>query len=834
MTAATAQRRRKVAPAAPTAIIPVGPPMQRINAFFSQQGWQPLAFQREVWQAYSEGDSGLLYVPTGSGKTYAAFFGPLSQLLADPPDPKTDGLRIIYITPLRALSRDVEKAISKPCVDLGLNLRIETRTGDTKASQRLRQKKLLPHILITTPESFALLLSYPEARAHFAGLKSIIIDEWHELAGAKRGILLELGLARVRALAPGVQTWALSATLANPAWAAEVAVGTGESARVIKAAINRPVNLRSLLPDAVDAFPWAGHLGLAMRDKLVADLNINQSTLIFTNTRYQAEKWYQEILTARPEWAGLMAMHHGSLDIKTRDFVETSIKSGAMRLVVCTSSLDLGVDFPQVERVYQIGSPKGIARIVQRAGRASHRAGEPCAITCVPTHALELIEFAATRQAILGGEVEARPSLQKPYDVLAQHLVSCAAGDGFIPAELFVEVQKAHSYQHLTWQEFNWVLELVAHGGANLHAYSDYHKIAQDEAGVYRITSPRLSHIHRMNIGTINSDAQLQVKFLRGKALGFIEEGFVSRLKRGDRFVFAGRTLELFRIEDDVALVKLSAKKSTAITKWPGSRLPISESLSEAIREVLAASEHEQHQLPELAAIATILQNQARLSAVPEAHQLLIETCKTREGYHLFLYPFEGRLVHEGLAPLLAYRFAQWQKASFALTVNDYGLELVCKEPFPYAVALAQQPFTTENLAEDILASLNVSNMAKRQFRDIARICGLVNQNYPGRRHLARQLQASASLIFDVFKRYEPENLLLKQSEREALDQFFEQSRLQRTLQRLQTAQWLIRPVAHPTPFGFPLLTERVASHLSNESIAERVAKLIHQWSAPT
>jgi ATP-dependent helicase Lhr and Lhr-like helicase len=832
MTAAT-QKRKKVAPAMPASLIPAGPPQQRIDAWFAQQAWQPLHFQQDAWQAYREGASGLLYVPTGSGKTYAALFGPLAQLLEHPPDPKTDGLRIVYITPLRALSRDVEKALSKPCADLGLNLRIETRTGDTKASLRLRQKKLLPQILITTPESFALLLSYPQAQEQFAGLNCIIIDEWHELAGAKRGILLELALARVRAFAPGVQTWALSATLANPSWAAQVAVGTGAPWRVIKAAINRPVSLHSLLPDAVDAFPWAGHLGMAMRDKLVADLDINRSTLIFTNTRYQAEKWYQEILAARPDWAGLMAMHHGSLDMKTRDFVETSIKSGAMKLVVCTSSLDLGVDFPQVERVYQIGSPKGIARVMQRAGRASHRAGEPCAITCVPTHALELIEFAATRQAILSGAVEPRPSLKKPYDVLAQHLISCAAGDGFEPRQLFAEIQTAHSYQTLTWQEFNWVLQLVEHGGANLHAYSDYYKIAQDEAGLYRITSPRLSHIHRMNIGTINSDAQLQVKFLRGKALGFIEEGFVSRLKRGDRFVFAGRTLELFRIEDDVALVKLSAKKSTAITKWPGSRLPISESLSEAIREVLAVSAQGQ-QIPELAAIATILQAQAALSAVPKPHQLLIETCKTREGYHLFLYPFEGRLVHEGLAPLLAYRFAQWQKASFALTVNDYGLELVCKDPFPYAQALDQQPFSTHNLTADILASLNVSTMAKRQFRDIARVSGLVNQNYPGRRHLARQLQASASLIFDVFQRYEPENLLLKQSEREALDQFFEQSRLQRTLQRLADSQWLLCPVAHPTPFGFPLLTERVASHLSNESIAERVAKLIHQWSAPS
>lgn len=802
----------------------------KIDAWFAQQGWQATEFQRAAWQAYQQGKSGLIYVPTGSGKTYAAVFAAIAELLQNPPHPKDDGLHLLYITPLRALSRDVEKSISKPCADLGLNIRIETRTGDTKSSLRRKQQQRLPHILITTPESFALLLSYPGAREQFQQTRSVIIDEWHELAGGKRGILLELGLARLRQIAPTVRTWALSATIADPQAAARLAVGEGNNAAIIKADIKRPVFVRSLLPEQVDAFPWAGHLGLSMRDKLVTDLDIEHSTLIFTNTRYQAEKWFQEILDARPQWAGLIALHHGSLDIKVREFVESGIKSGALKLVVCTSSLDLGVDFPQVERVYQIGSPKGIARTMQRAGRARHRLGEPCEITCVPTHALELLEFAATRSAVIKGEVEKRPFLHKPFDVLAQHLVSCATGDGFVAEELFAEVKTAYSYRDLTWQEFLWVLALVEHGGANLQAYSEYHKIAQDEGGAFRIVSPRLGHVHRMNIGTIHSDAQLQVKFLRGKTLGMIEEGFISRLQKGDRFVFAGRTLELFRVEDAQVLVRLSEKSSRAITKWPGSRLPISESLSAEIRALLSNRDL-WRESEELAAIEVILQRQAELSAVPAAHQLLAEICRTREGHHLFLYPFEGRLVHEGLAPLLAYRFARVQKASFSLTVNDYGMEFLCREEFPYQEVLTADIFSPDNLAEDTLASLNISNMAKRQFRDIARITGLINQNYPGRRNLARQLQASASLLFDVFQRYEPDNLLLRQAEREALDQFFEASRLQRTLQRLSDAEILIKPLVHPSPFGFPLLTERVSSHLSNESIADRVAKLIKQWS---
>lgn len=805
---------------------------QRIDTWFAQQGWQATEFQRAAWQAYQKGQSGLIYVPTGSGKTYAAVFAALAELLQNPPHPKDDGLHLLYITPLRALSRDVEKSIRKPCDDLGLNIRIETRTGDTKASLRRKQQQRLPHILITTPESFALLLSYPGAQEQFRQTRCAVMDEWHELAGSKRGILLELGLARLRKIAPAVRTWALSATLADPQTAASLAVGEGNCAAIVKADIARPVFLHSLMPEKVDVFPWAGHLGLSMRDKLVADLDIKRSTLIFTNTRYQAEKWFQEILDARPEWAGLIALHHGSLDMRVREFVEADIKSGALKLVVCTSSLDLGVDFPQVERVYQIGSPKGIARTVQRAGRARHRLGEPCEITCVPTHALELLEFAATRSAVEKGEVEKRPFLQKPFDVLAQHLVSCATGDGFTPEELFAEVQTAHSFCDLTSQEFLWVLALVEHGGENLHAYSEYHKISLDEEGRYRIASARLGHVHRMNIGTIQSDAQLEVKFLRGKTLGMIEEGFISRLQKGDRFVFAGRTLELFRMEEARVLVRLSEKSSRAITKWPGSRMPISESLSAEIRTLLS-DRNLWHESAELAAIEVILQRQAELSAVPAADQLLAEICRTREGHHLFLYPFEGRLVHEGLAPLLAYRFAQVQKASFSLTVNDYGMEFLCREAFPFEEILKTGIFSTENLAEDTIASLNISNMAKRQFRDIARITGLVNQNYPGRRNLTRQLQASASLLFDLFQRYEPDNLLLRQAEREALDQFFEASRLQRTLQRLSSAQILLRQLPHPTPFGFPLLTERVSSHLTNESIADRVAKLIKQWSDP-
>jgi len=815
-------------------------PLQRINQWFTQRGWQPWAYQRQAWQAYKRGASGLIHVPTGAGKSYAAVMGPLMAMMAaarksgrKSPKQKT-GVQLLLITPLRSLSRDTEKAIRQPIDDLGLGFTVECRTGDTKQSVRRRQRNQLPEILITTPESFALLLSYANAAELFASLHTIVVDEWHELMGSKRGLMLELNISRVRQIKPQqhLQIWGLSATLADPTLAAEHIVGchpaTGTAA-VINANIKRPIEMHSLLPNKVDSFPWAGHLGLTMLPALVAALDINRSTLVFTNTRAQAERWYQEILARKPEWAGLVALHHGSMDEANRRFVEDALKDGVIKLVVCTSSLDLGVDFPQVEQVVQIGSPKGIARLIQRAGRARHRSGETCEITCVPTNALQLIEFAAVRHAIANKRIEQRPAHKNAYDVLAQHMVTCAAGGGFNADDLYRSVITAKSYATLTREQFDWVLQLVESGGANLKAYPEYHKI-EVEGDEYHTRSQRIEQLHRMNIGTISSDAQIAVRFAKGKKLGYLEEGFIAKLKRGDRFIFAGRTLELFRVEDDVALVKLSKAKPNVVAKWSGSRLPISESLGAAMREVITLEQQGCDSSSELAALQPIFDAQRSLSSIPTAGQLLVELCHTREGYHCFLFPFEGRIVHEGLAPLLSLRLSRLQAGSFSLSVDDYGIEILSKAPYEFDSLFTSALFSTDNLLADILESINLSSLAKRQFRDIARIAGLVMQNFPGKRHSARQLQTSASLLYEVFQRYDPNNLLLTQAHNETLDTFYELARMQRCLQRLAQQQLVLNKVPRPTPFAFPVLAERVSSTVSNESLAEQLQKMIGRW----
>ncbi|MEL6247150.1 MAG: DEAD/DEAH box helicase, partial [Cyanobacteria bacterium J06627_15] len=397
-----------------------------IENWFQKQGWQPLAFQREAWEAYLAGHSGLIQVPTGSGKTYASVMGPIAQMLAAP----QTGLQLLYITPLRALSRDIQKSILRPIEEMDWPISVESRTGDTKSSQKTRQIKKMPNVLITTPESLAVLLSYKDAQRRFGGLRAVILDEWHELMSTKRGSQTELCLSQLRVLQPALQTWAVSATLGNLPEAAQTAVGVGTEPVIVQSNLKRETVIQSILPASVDTFPWAGHLGLRMFEALVAALDIEKSTLIFTNTRNQSERWYQAISFAVPEHVDKIALHHGSIDFDTRQAIEAGLNAGEIKWVVCTSSLDLGVDFQPVERVVQIGSAKNLARLLQRAGRSAHIPEGTSEVFFLPTNALELLELAAFRRGIDAGAIESRHPQQKPFDVLAQHLVTLACGDG--------------------------------------------------------------------------------------------------------------------------------------------------------------------------------------------------------------------------------------------------------------------------------------------------------------------------------------------------------------------------------------------------------------------
>ena len=537
-----------------------------LDPWFASLGWTPRPFQRQTWDAYAAGESGLIHVPTGAGKTYAAYGGPLADLIAEArSEGKVAGPRVLYVTPLRAVSRDIAKAMRAPLADLGLldeAVTVETRTGDTSTAVRARQKQRLPNVLITTPESLTLLLTRPETAKGFAGLRAVIVDEWHELLASKRGTQTELALARLRRLAPAVRTWALSATLRNLDEAAAAAVGGQDTPTVISAEIERPVIIESVLPAEGDPFPWAGHLGLAQLPGVLDAIETDDqgqpvhSTLIFVNTRSQAERWHHALHAAKPDWARVLALHHGSIDRAERERVEQGLKEGTIKLVVATSSLDLGVDFAPVECVMQIGSPKGIARLMQRAGRASHRPGAPCRIVCVPTHALEMVEVAAVRRAIEAGQIEPRSGESKPLDVLAQHMVSMALGGGFDPDELYAEVVTTRAYRDLTRDEFDWALDLVTRGGETLKAYPEYRKVLPNDEGKLSVPDRRVAQLHRLNVGTITGDATMDLRFLNGKRIGSIEENFINNLREGQKFVFAGRTLAFRFTKDLTAYVR--------------------------------------------------------------------------------------------------------------------------------------------------------------------------------------------------------------------------------------------------------------------------------------
>jgi ATP-dependent Lhr-like helicase len=783
------------------------------------------------------GRSGLIQVPTGSGKTYAAVMGPIAELIPRP----TEGLYLLYITPLRALSRDIEQAIKTPIEAMGWGITVESRTGDTSSSQKARQIKQMPHILITTPESLAVMLSYKDNAKRFGTLQAVILDEWHELMSSKRGTQVELCLAFLRALRPQLRTWAISATLGNLEEAAQTAVGLGTEPVIIRANLKRDTVIKSIRPESVDTFPWAGHLGLRMFETLVEALDIDKSTLIFTNTRNQAERWYQALSFALPEQADRIALHHGSIDVKEREAIEAGVKSGDIKWVVCTSSLDLGVDFQPVERVVQIGSAKNLARLLQRAGRSAHVPEGTSEVFFLPTNALELLEISAFRRGLATGDMETRRPQHKPYDVLVQHLVTLACGDGFEPQTTLASLQQTVAYTDLTEVEYQWVLDFIEQGGQCLQAYPRYKKVAWED-GRYRIGDAKLARIHRMGIGTITSNTPVRIVYTNRREIGTVEESFVSRLKKGDVFFFAGRQLEYFQMKDMVLYVKGTTRKSTVTPTWGGGQLAISDTLSHHLRqevegvrvglEVKRQREGGKEASPneEIECIAPILEAQQRLSTLPSADELLVESCKTREGQHLYVFPFEGRFVHEGLGFLWGYRFARQKTATFTISVNDYGFEILGPKGYPYVDLFSSDFFSLENLEDDIRASLNISELTQRKFRGVAQVAGLVFKGYPGSRKTSSQLQVSTSLLYDVFTKYEPDNLLLKQAEREVLQDQLETHRLAKTLSRLDQRSVVWKETKRPSPLAFPLLVERLNSRMSNETLMERIQRMKELW----
>ncbi len=816
---------------------------RRIVDWFRNQGWSPFRFQRQAWNAWLEGKSGLIHATTGTGKTYAAWMGPLIEALAQQqshPQSERAGrprrrqqmepLHVLWITPLRALAADTAQALTAPLRDLDIPWSVETRTSDTPASVRTRQRTRLPTVLVTTPESLSVMLSHPDAAEHFNSLRAIVVDEWHELLSTKRGVQAELVLARLRAWQPDLRIWGLSATLGNLDQAMETLLARPvRSGTLIEGRQQKPIRIRSLIPATIERFPWAGHMGLRLVDDVATRIDSAGTALVFTNTRSQTESWYQALLKTHPEWAGRIALHHGSIAPDTRRWVEDQLQHGRLKCVVCTSSLDLGVDFSPVDRVIQIGSPKGVARLMQRAGRSGHAPGPTSHMTCVPTHAPELVEFAAVQDAIAAGHLESRPPGTQCVDVLCQHALTLDCGSGFRADELLNELRSTAAYRSLHPDDWDWVLDYITRGGEALRAYPDYRK-AQQIGDIYRLPDPRLARQHRLSIGTIVSEGALTVQYLKGPQLGTIEESFLAKLKPGDVFIFAGRLLELVQISDSRVWVRRARQAGSGrFPRWMGGRMPLSTQLANAVRARLDAAARGQFDGPEMTAVRPLLELQRSVSRIPRTGELLIEQTTSREGWHTYVYPFAGRLVHEGLAALFAWRISRLTPITFSISVNDYGFELLSPVRPPLQQALTKRLLESDSLRDDISHCVNSVEMGRRQFREIAHIAGLVFPGYPGSRKSARQLQASTNLLYDVFSNYDPDNLLLAQARREVLERQFELTRLRSTLDELSRCRVMFTPTERFTPLAFPLLVDRLRERLSSERLADRVRRLQQQ-----
>lgn len=801
--------------------------------WFKNQGWKSFPFQKETWTAFLQGKNGLLNAPTGSGKTYALWIPIVLDYIKNNPDYATkhkSGLKAIWITPLRALSVEIKQAAERVVNDLGAPMTVGIRSGDTTSAERAKQKGKMPDLLITTPESLQLLLASKGYDKTFKDCRAIVIDEWHELLGTKRGVQMELALSRLKTIAPKMRIWGISATIGNLQQAKEVLLGIGseayENSVLIRANIDKKIKVLSIIPEKMEAYPWRGHMGLHLIDEAAAIVKKSKTTLIFTNVRSACEIWFQRLLEKYPEFAGEMAMHHGSINRETRLWVEEAIRNEELKVVVCTSSLDLGVDFAPVESIIQVGGPKGVARFMQRAGRSGHQPGKESVIHFLATHAMELIEASALKKAVAEEVVEDRIPYLNSWDVLVQYLNTLAVSDGFFPDQIFKEVKATFCYQAITEENWNWILNFITKGSQSLQAYDEYKKVDIEANGLFKINSRLIAMHHRMQIGTIVGDATLQVKFLSGGYLGSIEEWFISKMKPGDAFTFGGKKLELYRVKNMQVLVKKAdPSKKSRLVSWMGGRMAFSAQMSEMLRQELYTANSDSL-TSELKALAPMFKRQRKESIVPSANEFLIETFKTREGFHAIFYPFEGRFVHEALASLLAFRISLLTPISFSLAYNDYGFELLSDQEIDMQSVIDNNLFSTEYVHSDLQRSLNATEMARRKFRDIAVIAGLVFTGFPGKMIKTKHLQSGSQLIFEVFRDFEPDNLLFQQAYRETFEHQLEEGRLIQSLERIEKQQIIWRKCEKPTPFSFPIITDRLREKLSSETLAERIKKM--------
>lgn len=786
--------------------------------------WTPSPFQQKVWDSYRSGYSGLINAPTGSGKTYSILLPVIEEYAHE----ETPGLQMIWVTPIRALAKEILQASDKASSGMQANWRAAIRTGDTSSTERDKLWKSPPQLLITTPESLHVLLTKKAYSKYFSNVRCIVFDEWHEMIGSKRGVQVELFLSKLKHLNTKVRIWGISATIGNMKESMDILLGypAPEKSLLVKAEIEKDIKVHTILPDEIERFPWAGHLGLSMVDEVINIIMQSKTVLIFTNTRAQSEIWYQRLLEAMPDLAGQMAMHHGSISREVRSWVEDALYTGDIKVVVCTSSLDLGVDFRPVDTIIQIGSPKGVARFVQRAGRSGHQPGASSHIYFIPTNSLEIIEAAGIKQAIEHGVVESRLPYIRSFDVLIQYLMTLAVSDGFKEDELYLEIKSTYSYNSITRDEWMGVLDFLLHGSKPLKAYDEYQRVGIDAHGYYRVLNKSIALKHKLSIGTISSATMMKVRYKRGKTLGNIEEYFISMLEPGDAFWFAGRALEVVRINNMDVIVQDSKKKKAKIASYLGGRVPLSSEVSQIVIQLIDAYHTDQPISLEMQKIKPLLDTQQERSMVPRSNELLVEYFQSDEGYHLLMYPFEGRSVHEGLAALIAKRISKLLPITFTIAMNDYGFELLSDQEIDVEAVLNKDLFNTKHLASDILASINSVELARRRFRDIAKISGLIFQGYPGKKKKERHLQSSAQLLFDVFRDYDPDNLLYMQTYEEVMTFQLEEARMRQALDRILKQKFIIKRPNKYTPFAFPLMVDRLRERMSSERLQDRILKM--------
>ncbi|MBK8345300.1 MAG: ligase-associated DNA damage response DEXH box helicase [Bacteroidetes bacterium] len=805
-----------------------------IQAWYAGKNWKVYPFQQDLAQAYFEGYQGILNAPTGSGKTYAMWIPVLAGFMSglhkgiDKP-----GLKVLWVTPLRALAKDICKALQEACDILDTGWKVELRTGDVSQKVKQAQKLKMPDCLIITPESLHVLLCGNNYSDLFSGLQCVVVDEWHELLGSKRGVQVELALSRLKAIRKlnndSLRIWGISATIGNLVESMEVLLGqdsNSDKSIIIRSAAKKEMEIHTVLPPTIDVLPWSGHIGLKLLPEIVNIIHAAQTTLVFTNTRAMAEIWYHHILNYDENLAGLLAMHHGSLSGEVRDWVEENLHAGTLKAVICTSSLDLGVDFRPVDTVIQIGSPKGVARFTQRAGRSGHQPGAVSKIYFIPTHALELVEISAIKEAVNSNMVEKREPLVMCFDVLMQYMVTLSIGEGFVAEEIYHEIKNTFCFALITPEEWSWLIKNISQGGNTFQAYDEFCKVGKVE-GRYRIMNKKAATKHRLQIGTIVSDPVVRIAYLKGGTLGTIEEYYIASLKPGDIFWFAGLCLEFVMLKDMTAFVRKAKEQKAGTASYQGGRMPLSGYMAELMRKQLNIAATKGMDNIEFDMLQPLLLLQQQRSVIPKINELLVEISESKEGHHIFIFPFEGRVVHEVMAGLVAFRLSLLKPVSISVAMNDYGFELLCNQEIEIDEQRIKQLLHTTNMETDLFNSVNATEMARRKFRDIAVIAGLVFQGYPGELKRARHLQSSSQLIFDVMRMYEPDNLLLKQAYSEILYGQMENARMRSALLRIQKSDVIIKKTEKFSPFAFPIVVDSLRDKLTSEKLSDRIKKMV-------